>query len=294
MNSLKLYLLSTMLFITANGYCCSENGSTGIVPENDLYIPIHSKGINSGLSEEQFNAVIDKVVAVYQPIVTSAGGNLTVERKWNDGTVNAYASRSGSSWKVSMFGGLARHNTITEDGFALVVCHEIGHHVGGAPKKGGMWGGSVWASNEGQADYFATLKCLRKVFLNDDNDAVVRSMTIPEALKEKCETQHKNAEEVTICIRGGMAGLSVSNLFQALSNSTTPPRFTTPDPRVVTSTDHAHPAYQCRLDTYFQGAICQVDDTTDVSNSDEKIGVCHPLNGDSVGTRPLCWFKPAI
>src|SRR5690606_1616432 len=142
---------------------CTVDGSEGIVPENDLYIAADSKSmLNSNLDEEKFNAVIDKVLAVYEPLVEAEGGELKVERNWTDGTVNAYAHRRGGTWNVAMFGGLARHETITEDGFALVVCHEIGHHIGGAPKKGGWF--STWATNEGQADYFATLKCLRKVF----------------------------------------------------------------------------------------------------------------------------------
>jgi hypothetical protein len=192
-----------------------------------MYIPVNAKGIKTGLSEEQFNAVIDKVVTVYDSIVSSAGGKLSVQRNWEDGTVNAYASRSGNVWQVAMFGGLARHETITEDGFALVVCHEIGHHIGGAPKKGGggWWGGASWATNEGQADYFATLKCLRKVFLNDDNASVVRGMTVPASLKSKCKAEFKNKAEAAICIRGGMAGLSVAKLFQSLSCNLYPWRY---------------------------------------------------------------------
>jgi Zn-dependent protease with chaperone function len=54
-----------------------------------------------------------------------------------------------------MFGGLARDPLVTKDGFSAVICHEIGHHIAGAPRKG-----FSWASNEGQADYFATTKCL--------------------------------------------------------------------------------------------------------------------------------------
>ncbi|MBY0517376.1 MAG: hypothetical protein K2P81_10730 [Bacteriovoracaceae bacterium] len=303
----NFFALMLSLSIATNGYACTEDGSTGLLPENDMYIPVNMKGIKSGLTEEQFNAVIDKVLAVYEPIVSSAGGKLTVSRAWEDGTVNAYASRSGNTWQVAMFGGLARHETITEDGFALVVCHEIGHHIGGAPKKGasvrtggGGWTGGgtgsssiSWASNEGQADYFATLKCLRKVYLSDDNTSIVRSLGAPAALTKACRKEFKgNKVDSNICIRAGMSGLSVAKLFQALRNQTKAPDFATPDAKVVSSTDDNHPDTQCRLDTYFQGALCGIDDATDVSQTDAKVGTCHTANGDSIGTRPLCWFKP--
>lgn len=293
MKAFNVLALMLALSLTTAAYTCTEDGKEGILPENDLYISVDSKSANSSLTEEVFNSTIDKVEAVYAPIISSMGAKLKVERNWTDGTVNAYASRSGSTWNVAMFGGLARHETITEDGFALVVCHEIGHHIGGAPKKGGGWMGTTWASNEGQSDYFATLKCLRKVFVNEDNAEVVSRMNVPAALTAACEVQYKSTEDRLICIRGAMAGMSVSRLFMALRNSTVEPDFAKPDTRVVSSTDHNHPAYQCRLDTYFQGALCVVDERTDVSDKDEKVGVCHPANGDTTGNRPACWMKHA-
>jgi hypothetical protein len=297
-NTVQLLALGLVLSSSAV-FACSEDGKDGILPENDFYIPVGAKNLNGGLSEEQFNTVIDNVETIYEPIVRSSGGKLDIERKWKDGTVNAYAQRAGKTWKVSMFGGLARHESITADGFALVVCHEIGHHIGGAPKKGGSgggwWGGGAggWAANEGQSDYFATLKCLRKVFLNDDNATVVATLNAPKALSDKCLSVHKSdLADTNICIRVGMAGMSVAKLFQSLRNQTTPPAFETPDTKVVAKTDDNHPATQCRLDTYFAGAACEVADSSEVSQADEVTGTCHSKNGHKDGLRPLCWFKP--
>lgn len=274
---------------------CSINGTGGFLPENDLYIPANLKGIQTGITEAQFNAAIDSVETLYAPIVSSMGGKLEIERKWTDGTVNAYAQQSGKSWKVAMFGGLARHKTITQDGMALVVCHELGHHIGGAPKKAGsIFGGAAnaWASNEGQADYFATLKCLRKTFLNDDNIAIVAAMTVPKTLSDACKKSTKNdKEDSALCIRTSMAGKSVANLFSELSKLPEA-KFDSPDSKVVSKTDDAHPKAQCRLDTYFQGSLCEIGMNEDVSQKEEVKGTCHPSLGHKIGTRPLCWFKP--
>lgn len=324
-NIVKSLAIAASFTLATAGFACSIDGNKadgGFVPENNMKIPVNFyKGIKqAGLSQEQFNAVIDKVEAIYAPIISSMGAKLNVERNWTDGTVNAYASQSGKNYKVAMFGGLARHETITEDGFALVICHEIGHHIGGSPKKGeiqsptptpnpgprgGWWGGSSpttpstvvasWASNEGQADYFANLKCLRRVFLNDDNASIVKTLKAPSTLVEACAKAYPGKSgkaDKDICIRGGMAGMSVSKLFQSLRNSNVEPKFETPDSKVVTKTDDNHPAYQCRLDTYFQGSLCEIDFNTDVSQKDETVGTCHKLNGQSSGLRPLCWHKP--
>lgn len=285
-------LLTASALLATSGFTCTTDGSEGIVPENDMKIPATMKSLmNSNLDEAEFNAVVDKVTAIYAPIVSQHGGELNVVKNWDDGTVNAYASRSGSTWNVHMFGGLARHEAVTPDGFALVVCHELGHHIGGAPKKAGWFG--TWATNEGQADYFATLKCLRRVFRAEGNTAQVLSeMNVPASVTDTCSEQFSDETDRLICQRGAMAGLSVSKLFQDLRNQTTSPDFNTPDDNVVSRTNDAHPATQCRLDTYFQGALCTIDELTDVDQDDATVGVCNRSSGDTHGVRPLCWFKP--
>ncbi len=282
-----LSALLLTLAISGSVLACSEDGRSGFLPENDLNIPVGAKTVG-GITEPQFNAVIDKLETIYAPIVSNMGGTLRINRKWGDGTVNANATRAGS-WVVNMFGGLARHQTITEDGFALVLCHEIGHHLGGAPKVAGFL--NRWASNEGQSDYFATLKCLRKAFLNDKNSTIVRKLNAPAALTQACAKAWPNKDDKAICVRSGMAGASVAALFAALRNKPEA-KFETPDTKVVAKTDDAHPAHQCRLDTYFQGALCEIGLNEDVSQKDEVQGTCHGSLGHTLGLRPLCWFKP--
>lgn len=286
----KKLIAATAMIATATSYSCTIDGTEGLLPENDMWISTTAKSKNA-MDEKMFNDVIDKVEKIYAPIITQMGGNLKIERKWEDGTVNAYAQRSGRTWKVSMFGGLARHTAITPDGFALVVCHEIGHHIGGAPKKGG-WFGSGWASNEGQSDYFATAKCLRKTFREEDNTAILANMEVPKAVIEKCAEQFTELVDQQICQRGAMAGMSTAKLFQDLRSQSTAPDFVTPDTNEVSKTNHNHPDTQCRLDTYYAGALCNVSDMVDVDQKDEAVGVCYRASGDATGVRPLCWFKP--
>ena len=288
------YLITILLtFVTGTAFACSEDGKTGFLPENDLFIPVGLKTAG-GLTESQFNAVIDKIETIYSPIMAEMGGKLIINRRWDDGTVNASALRIGG-WVVNMYGGLARHETITEDGFALVLCHEIGHHLGGAPKVSGLPTPDAWPSNEGQSDYFATLKCLRKTFLNDDNIGIVKksSHTISLALLDACVKAWSEDEDLAICIRSGMAGISVARLFAALRNQPEA-KFETPHTKVVTKVDDSHPSHQCRLDTFLQGSLCEVGFNEDLSQKDEVQGTCHGSLGHTKGLRPLCWFKPKM
>jgi hypothetical protein len=278
-------IVSTLSF--SSTFACDIHGKTGFMPENNLKIGVHDKGTN-GMTEEKFNAIIDRVAAVYAPIIQSKGATLDMIKNWDDGTVNAYAHRDGDVWHVSMFGGLARHQLTTDDGFMLVVCHETGHHLGGAPKYGG---GTDWASNEGQADYFGTLKCMKRVLENDDNVGIVSKMQIDAEATKQCQAVYKNANEVALCQRIAMAGKSLGMLLGDLGGNSKV-NFNTPDKKVVRRTNDAHPAAQCRLDTYFSGGLCDKSYTEDVSEDSPIPGTCIKRDGYKVGTRPLCWYKP--
>lgn len=286
-------LLLAVLAFTNVGLSHSDHDCEGFLPENDMKIPVghqwkslNSKGFAGGIDEAEFNRVIDRGVAIYQSEVAQAGGRLVVKRLWTNETVNASADRMGA-WNVNMYGGLARHNEITSDGFALVLCHEIGHHIGGAPKVRGFF--NTWATNEGGSDYFASLKCLRKMFENDNNAEIVANSSVDPLAREKCMQQFANQNEQDICMRISMAGDSVAGLFMAMRKESTRPTVATPDTKQVASTFDKHPATQCRFDTYYQGAICNVDKNVPVDQKDYRAGSCTAGND---GLRPRCWFKP--
>jgi len=289
-NLILCFILSIML--SHQSHSCDPSGKTGIAQDNDLWISTDAKSVST-VTEEEFNSILDRIEELYTPIIAEFGGTLKVNRNWSDGTVNAYARQIGSSWQISMFGGLARHETITADAFALVACHELGHHIGGAPKKSSWFGGSMWASNEGQSDYWGAMKCLKRYIENDDNITIVSNMEVDEHARESCIANYNTENEVAMCIRTAMAGLSLGNLFRALRRSETPLLFTTPDPNVVTRTNDSHPAPQCRLDTYFAGAVCDRGYDETVSQSEANQGTCNRYENYESGIRPLCWYYPS-
>lgn len=259
----------------------------GFLPENNLKIPIGSLEAK-GITQKQFNQVMDRVEKLYGPEIKARGGRLVLKRLWDNPTVNASAQRSGSDYVLNMYGGLARHETITQDGMALVVCHEMGHHIGGAPKYDG---GSDWASNEGQSDYFANLKCLRRMFA-DEGMAFTGPKGEDPGPKAACEKSFSSASDRAMCVRGSMAGMSVTSLFRVLRGQTVLPRFDTPDQAVVAETQDGHPDTQCRLDTYYAGSVCARKVGDQVDETDVTKGTCTPAGGQAAGFRPLCWYKP--
>jgi len=255
----------------------------GFLPENLIRIPVNSVIANQ-MTQDRFDKILDAIEDLYAPVAAQKGGKLLVQHDWDDPTVNAFAERQGNTWIIRMLGGLARHPSVTEDGFALVACHEVGHHVGGLPRYRDMW-----AANEGQADYFATLKCLRKVFSRHPPSAIGELQ--PDHVVKQCKASFNQASEVSLCIRESMAGYSAALLSLQIGGSTGEINFETPDPARAKETYDYHPGAQCRLDTYFEGSLCSMPDTTDLSENDPLAGTCTADQGYRRGWRPGCWYR---
>jgi hypothetical protein len=200
---------------------------------------------------------------------------------------NAMASKwTAKSWHISMFGGMARKPHMTREAFALIACHEIGHHLGGAPHVKGT------VSNEGQADYFATLKCMRRFFADENNEAAIAKLPKSEFVETECTSEFSDRKDQLICIRSSQAGYTLANIMREMRKAESI-SFRTPEKKLAKFMDSKHPAPQCRLDTYFNGARCPVPESEALSHDSFYTGTCdREGEGANTGSRPRCWFNP--
>lgn len=284
-------LISSLLL--ASSSAMAFTGQKTFMPPNNLD---QEDDINfdGGLTQAQFNSVIDRVMQVYGPIFTHFGATLTVDRRWTDSTVNASADQpTPTSWQVHMYGGLARRAEVTEDGFAMVICHELGHHLGGFPFV------QDWAANEGQADIHATGACAAKIFATNLELSARAQLALPPEMSAKCDSTYQTENDRDLCYRGLVAGKSLADLLAAIG-SESPVAFNTPDTTVVTRTNNDHPKAQCRLDTYVAGALCganhwdynlipgkEMANRNSMEAQDEAYA--HSC-AEGEGARPSCWF----
>jgi hypothetical protein len=283
---MKYFVSFIIALNVAAVFACDD----GFLPHNNFQIPINSILAND-MTEEQFKANIKRFEDFFGPqIENELNQELIVFKSWKSNTVNAYAEKAPGKVMITIYGGLARHKAITQDGLTLVLCHELGHHFGGFPKKNT----NIWSSAEGQADYYSSMKCLRRIWAKADNATALNSISIPEHVKNECAKTYSKVTDQLLCQRMSMAGRSMSLMIQDLDHDSIEPKFETPDDLQVRSTNIMHPFAQCRLDTIFNGAICPVSETIEFDNDDETSGACHEKLGDSRGTRPRCWFVPRI
>ena len=187
-------------------------------------------------------------------------------------------------WYIVLDRDATNDPMIDEEQYAATVCHELGHVIGGNPK---MHIPTKWAITvEGQADYFSTHICLKKVL-----PEIAVTPREPALLKEATKVC-KNAQspEFKNCVR--IAGLTFARWnFTPLGYA----RRSTPDGLVgtlwdiesinnwmpKTGLDVQHPDQQCRFNTMLAGAICPL-----------STALCSgtPLEG----ARPTCWFGTQV
>ena len=272
-------------------------------PINRLRFPVRPTG---QMNQFNFERILSAVQGVYSPLFRQQGkGDLRIISRWTNDEVNAFANIVPMQTApgvmtnfriIEVFGGLARHPMMTPEALMLVLCHEIGHHLGGYPTYSAETAGvqSTWASVEGQADYFSTSKCARVVFSAlSQNSQWAQKAPVDFNVRVACGNSFRNnPEEASICMRSAMAGLALGRTLATVSNADWKQiDFKNTDRSKVDKTFESHPQAQCRLDTYLQGALCQMPATTNFSLRDPRQGACTPDRLFSRGVRPACWYK---
>lgn len=278
----------------------SSTHNESFAPANDLHLEDNMM-FAANMTQAEFNKIVDDIITIYKPLAKANGGNLSANKNWSDSTVNASANQFFSWWSVNMYGGLARRPEVTPDGFAMVVCHEVGHHFGGFP----FVGGSGWAANEGQSDYFATHACAPMLWKTQLTENAAFRETASPYVKEKCDAAWKTEDEQNLCYRISLAGESLARLLAVLGK-TDEPHYETPNATVVTETDDSHPEAQCRMDTYLAGGLCSLvydekvipsrkhskGENSLEAETDSAKYACTAGGLQTIGLRPTCWFKP--
>jgi len=84
---MKMFITSTLVLLAgAMTYSNLHNHKDclGFLPQNNLQIPVMANFTQgSGLTESQFNEIIDRVESVYTELVAETGHTLNIRRHWS-------------------------------------------------------------------------------------------------------------------------------------------------------------------------------------------------------------------
>ena len=287
------YFLKNIIFLTA----LLEASSLIACPIATFEHQMSSNAITeeerlaSKINEADFDLLVERISETFTGLFKKQGLKLKISANWNNPKVNAFSDQSGSTRYIYLFGGYARYPMMDKDTFLSVICHEVGHHLGGFPRESG----STWASAEGQADYYSTLKCMKMILKDDiENEKIALSLDLPNEVKDQCRSQFIQDDDYFICLRSAKASEIYGKINASLATPDSRKEISllTPDKKRVASTNLSYPLPQCRVDTKFQGALCNVDVNIPLGYDDENKGACSIKNGNTFGVRPTCWFIP--
>lgn len=239
--------------------------------------------VQAGMDPHQVETLSKKFEELIQKRPELAGKTLQVEFDWDRDQVNAHYEYRHEKIKLVFWKGFLANPRLTQGAFLATACHELGHVIGGAPKEESQW--RPHHTIEGQADYFTTLKCLRWVMKDEELRSLLTGSQDPLVI-EKCQSQFKNSYEGENCQKNAQAGLDFVRLFEGSKNPRERANFSTPSPIVAGGTYGIHPNFQCRLDIFFAGALCQESEKLSLSQKNPFVGACQ----EGLGARPVCWF----
>lgn len=245
-----------------------------------------SPGRALALPQPAADALLDHFEAIYKPLLAAKGVGFEIRREWSDSAINAEADTRSNKHSIILSGGLLNKGNLSLPGLAAIACHELGHVIGGAPRHNKFL--YAWFGYEGQADYFASLKCLKRVFA----DPYFAALPVREeaTVRRLCSGVYDNKWDALLCERSALAGQDMIHYFQAKEHSEEPlAQFDTPSTLTAGGTYAMYPSYQCRVDTFLAGALCPVPLENPLSDTDPLEGTCS-LKAMPQGARPACWF----
>jgi hypothetical protein len=238
--------------------------------------------------------IVNEAKNLYDPMLIEQNKSpLEFEVLAHDASVVASVRNDGPAYVVTLFGGLLASERLNADGFRIVLCHELSHHFGGAPRRSAPpeWdgpkapNGKSLTTSEAQADYAATQTCFRKLVAGQNHRELLSTEGLtPRAVALCDQVWGPESDDSFICQRSASGAYNLLRLVLDFQIS-----FETPSKSEALMTEvESYPPRQCRLDTYLAGALCRDQMPLQLHFTDAKQSECQ----NPEGQRPRCWYKP--
>lgn len=227
------------------------------------------------VSESDYLQITNTIKESFQDEFASQSKSLSFNLKGTENDKpNAFAAkRDNDLWEVTVMRSLLNIDVLSPSSLALILCHEVGHFLGGKPYVvGRKLTAAVTArapkkmSAEGQADLFAAKTCF-PIITNKLPELIesIEINPIVKSISHSCEDQNclsllSLAYETTVVYQKLMAELDAHEAFFAHLNNPATDR--------TLNYVGEYPTLDCRFETFVTGFS--------LSSEDE--------------TKPTCWF----
>ncbi|AUN98776.1 hypothetical protein DOM21_07105 [Bacteriovorax stolpii] len=227
--------------------------------------------------------------SIYAERIQEEGGELKFILSEKPAAPNAYAAKKAeNSWEITVVSSFLSLDHQTVPTLGMILCHEVGHFLGGKPYVVGKQmtpAVRAWApkkmSAEGQADYFATSECIKKLAVKIP-DLFIKNkglLNLPSA--QECHRSYTNMDDIKLCNEILTASHQTILVYQQILEQLNIPS------SFFAKTENAasdrtldlvgeYPELDCRYETFIKGTLC----------SSLNVNECDDLKW----SRPACWF----
>lgn len=222
-----------------------------------LFLLLYSSVTYAKTSIQDFNFLIKSISAIFASEVADLSATLTFTLKQDPtGKPNAYASkRENNIWEVTIISTLLELDQISTSSLAMILCHEIGHFIGGKPYVIGrrltpavVQRAPKNMSAEGQADFFAAQICFPALIneypeiINQVNFYPVNQIAVKDCQNEICKKSIHTSYETILVYQELMKQLGAhESFFGHLKNETSD--------RTLNFVSE-YPTLDCRFETF--------------------------------------------
>ncbi|MDA8791858.1 hypothetical protein N9N67_01360 [Bacteriovoracaceae bacterium] len=227
------------------------------------------------------DVIIKRFLKLYPKIETAYGvKELKIKKSFSD-RFEMHASFDQKNQPFIQYSAITIEDTQhTPNAFVLLLCHELGHFLGGPPYKITAKGSPSWSSSEGQADYYATAVCLKKYYETFTPLSKIQMKSAGNLNQESGEVDDLCADSnIKFCREMLSSSLKLSQVFAKYAHFPYPLSLKEKDFYQTNKTILSYPNPQCRLDTLVAGAFCKNKTFEECQKSLSEISA-----------RPTCWF----
>lgn len=153
--SLKIITLILFIYPTLDAATCPPTPS-------DYFCITPEMAEDSAIKAFDFYAIPSQILILFNSELEKVGIPVVLDAQWESPFFGAGVNLYKNQFRLMVLGGTTRVKEMTLDAYAAVVCHELGHILGGFPFQ--TITGVEWSSAEGQSDYFAASECLPRYF----------------------------------------------------------------------------------------------------------------------------------
>jgi hypothetical protein len=180
---------------------------------------------NSPIDIVKFYTTPTQILQLFQTELEQKPYPIILNAEWESPFFGAGVSFYENNFRLMILGGTTRIAGLTPDAYAAIVCHELGHVIGGSPFQTITL--AEWASAEGQSDFFAANVCLPRYFrsLNESEDK------IPTRIEQAGYTM-------------------IQSFYQIIKDDNAPIRFKADTTKTNLTLINNYPTLQCRYENF--------------------------------------------